>query len=235
MAGRVVVLTGATGGVGGELARVFAGDRLVLLGRDAAKLTAMSCRYPGSRTVAVDLADPGTAGPAVNAALADGEGVDVLVHNAGLSARGPVADADAAGWSTVLAVNTVAPAVLTAALLPRLRAARGHVVFVGSGQSVAAAPLNSCYAASKFALRALADALRAEEADTGVRVSSLYPGRIATGMQRDLQDALGNPWDPAEHIDPATFAAAVRHVVDTPADAVVTELSLRPGPGPRRT
>lgn len=228
MAGRVVVLTGATGGVGVELASAFPGDRLVLVGRDPHRLAALARSHPGSRTVAVDLADPAAVGPAVSGALDGDEHVDVLVHNAGLSARGRVAETDTDEWARVLAVNTVAPAGLTAALLPRLRAARGHVVFVGSGQSVAASPTFSCYAASKFALRALADALRAEEADDGVRVTSVYPGRIATGMQRDLQASAGNAWDPDQHIDPATFAAAVAFVVNAPRDATVTELTVRP-------
>ncbi len=224
-----MVLTGATGGVGAALADAFAGERLVLVGRDPVRLSDLAARHPGSRTVAVDLADPAAVGPAVTGALGADEGVDVLVHNAGVAPRGPVADADAAGWTGTLAVNTVTPAVLTAALLPRLRAAAGHVVFVGSGQSLGAAPTFGEYAASKFALRALADALRAEEADAGVRVTSLYPGQIATRMQRELQENAGSAYTPDAYIDPVTFATAVRFVADAPRDSHLTDITVRPG------
>lgn len=222
-----MVITGATGGVGSELAQVFAADRLVLVGRDPERLAGLASRYPGSRTVAVDLADPPAVGHSVSAALEPGETVDVLVHNAGVAPRGPVADADAAIWSGALAVNTVTPAVLTAALLPRLRAAHGHVVFIGSGQSLGASPGFGAYAASKFALRALADALRGEEPE--IRVTSLFPGRIATDMQRALQEDCGAPYLPDRYIDPATFAHAVAFAVDAPPDTHLTDITVRPG------
>lgn len=227
MTNRLVVITGATGGVGSALAHVFADDRLVLVGRDPDRLAALAGRFPGSRTVAVDLADPAAVGPAVTAVLAPAESVDVLVHNAGVAPRGPVAEADAGVWSSALAVNTVTPAVLTAALLPRLRAARGHVVFVGSGQSLGASPGFGAYAASKFALRALADALRGEEPD--IRVTSLYPGRIATDMQRGLQEGSGATYLPERYIDPVTFARAVAFAVDAPPDSHLTDITVRPG------
>ena len=83
-----------------------------------------------------------------------------------------------------LPVNLVAPAELTRALLPGLRAARGTVVFLNSGAGLVAHPEWSAYAASKFGLRAIADSLRAEEAGAGVRVTSVYLGRIATPMHR---------------------------------------------------
>jgi NADP-dependent 3-hydroxy acid dehydrogenase YdfG len=119
--------------------------------------------------------------------------------------------------------------VRTAALLPRLRRARGHVLFVGSGQSLSVAPHLGAYAASKFALRALADALRAEERGAGVRVSSLFPGPTATAMQAGLQEYLGGTYRPNEYIDPASFAATVRLVADSPRDADLSEITIRPG------
>lgn len=229
MSGRVVVLTGATGGIGGALAAAFGGESLVLLGRDPDRLSALGQSWPGARTVAADLTDAMGVADAVAGALGPDEGVDVLVHNAGVAPFGPVAGTTRADWADTFAVNVTAPAVLTAALLPRLRAARGHVVFIGSGQSLGAAPLLGVYAASKFALRALADSLRAEERDAGVRVTSVYPGQTATPMQEQLQRNLGRPYRAEDHIDPASLAAAVRFVVDSPRDADFTEITVRPG------
>lgn len=229
MAGRVVVVTGATGGVGAALADAFGDEQLVLLGRNRERLAELARHHPGSRTVAVDLAEPETAGPAVSTALDQDESIDVLVHNAGVAPYGPLEAADSDAWSTALAVNTVAPALLTAALLPRLRSARGHVVFIGSGQSRSAGPGLGIYAATKFALRAVADVLRAEEAGSGVRVTSVYPGRIATGMQRRLQQDVGGQYRPEDYIAPASLAAAVRFAVDSPRDSHLTEITVRPG------
>lgn len=161
--------------------------------------------------------------------LAGDEGVDVLIHNAGVGTLGPVAEIDAATWTSTMAINVTAPAVLTAALLPRLRRARGHVVFVGSGQSLSVAPRMGAYAASKFALRAVADALRAEERAAGVRVTSLFPGQTATPMQEALQDFLGGTYRAEEYIDPASFAALARFVADSPRDADLSEITVRPG------
>jgi len=229
MSTRVVVVTGATGGIGGALAAAFADTSLVLLGRDPTRLAALAEQHPRARVVACDLADAAGCAAAVTGALDPSEQVHVLVHNAGVAPYGPVADTDAATWTDTLAVNVTAPAVLTAALLPRLRAARGHVVFIGSGQSLSAAGGLGAYAASKFALRALADALRAEERPAGVRVTSVYPGQTATPMQEDLHRSLGRPYRAEDHIDPATLAAAVRFVVDGARDAELTELTVRPG------
>jgi NADP-dependent 3-hydroxy acid dehydrogenase YdfG len=229
MSGRVVVLTGATGGIGGALAEVFAGESLMLLGRNSDRLASMASGYPGARTVAADLTDAVAVADAVNGALEPGERVDVLVHNAGVAPFGPVAETTHQDWALTLAVNVTAPAVLTAALLPRLRAARGHVVFIGSGQSLSAAPRMSAYAASKFALRALADSLRAEEREAGIRVTSVYPGQTATPMQEQLQRHYGRPYRAEDHIDPRSLAATVRFVVDSPRDADFTDITVRPG------
>src|SRR5690606_14659866 len=106
--------------------------------------------------------------------------LDSLLHVAGVVELGAVGDLTPAVWQETLAANLVAPAELTRLLLPRLRAARGHVVFVNSGAGLAAHPRWSAYAASKHGLRALADALRGEEREHGLRVTTVYPGRTAT-------------------------------------------------------
>ncbi len=95
----------------------------------------------------------------------------------------------------------MAPAELTRLLLPQLRAARGHVVFVNSGAGLRANPEWGAYAASKHGLKALADALRGEEADHGVRVTSVYPGRTATPMQEKVHRQEGKEYDagPVDH------------------------------------
>ena len=125
-------------------------------------------------------------------------------------------------------MNLTAPAMLTQALLPALRAARGTVVFVNSGAGLSANAQWAGYAASKSGLRALADALRAEEAEHGVRVTSVYPGRTATPMQQKVHEQEGRAYDAGEWIRPETVAEAILHVLDLPTDATVSDLVVRP-------
>ena len=114
-------------------------------------------------------------------------------------------------------MNLVAPALLTRALLPALRAARGTVVFVNSGAGLAAHPQWSAYAASKFGLRALADALRAEEQEHGVRVTTVFPGRTATPMQEKVHAPGGQGVRRRRRgSGPETVADAILHVLDLP-------------------
>ena len=130
-------------------------------------------------------------------------------------------------WTDQLAVNLVAPALLTRAVLPQLRAARGTVVFVNSGAGLRANPAWSAYAASKFGLRALADALREEE--PLLRVTSVFPGRAATAMQERVHAQEGKEYDAGRWIRAETVAEAILGAIDLPRDATMPEIVLRPG------
>lgn len=84
----------------------------------------------------------------------------------------------------------------------------------------------SAFAASKAALQELADSLRAEEAATGIRVTTIYPGATATGQLREVRAAFGRDYEPQRCIKPETVAAAVTWVLAAPADAYVSEMSI---------
>ncbi|GHF30999.1 NADP-dependent 3-hydroxy acid dehydrogenase YdfG [Deinococcus metalli] len=224
----VTVITGAAGGIGTALARLLApAHDLILTGRDAARLDAL-CAEVGGRPLRLDLTRPETFAAAVEGL----ERVTNVVHNAGVVELGPVAEQGHEVWTRTLAVNTVAPAELTRHLLPLVRAERGTLVFVNSGAGLAAHAGWGSYAASKFALRALAEALRAEEAGRGVRVGSVYPGRTATPMQASVRAQEGGTYSPDAYIDPQSVAAAIRFMLDSPRDADITDLTVRPGPRP---
>lgn len=226
-----IVLTGAGSGIGQLLASRLAsrGDRLVLVARDAARAADLLAQHPGASAVVADLADPSTLADAVASSdLPDR--VDAIVHAAGVVDLGHVADLPVRSWQDQLAVNLVSPAELTRLLLPRLRRARGQVLFVNSGAGLAAHPQWAAYAASKHGLKALADALRGEEAEHGVRVTTVYPGRTATPMQAQVHAQEGRDYDPDAWIDPASVVTAVLTALDLPRDAVITDLSVKPGP-----
>ncbi|NQX26653.1 SDR family oxidoreductase [Microbacteriaceae bacterium VKM Ac-2854] len=224
----VAVVTGAAaGGIGTSIARDLARThRVVAIVRDAPRAAALfaAAPSPGVEFVELDLTDV----ERFEAALAHLDRVDVLVHAAAVSERFTLADAPVSAWRSHLDVNVIAPAMLTQALLERLRTARGQVVFVNSGAGVRAVPTTSVYTASKFALNGLADAFRGEESAHGVRVATVYPGETATPMlQKDRLDR-GAAWEPERYIDPLSIAAAIRSVVDASPDAQLTHLHVRP-------
>ena len=221
------LLTGAGSGIGAVLAErlLERGDELYLLARSTERAHDLRADLPDATVLVADLADA-SAIEGVTDQLP--EALDSVVHAAGIVEMGPVASLSTTNWQSQVAVNLVAPAVLTRLCLPALRAARGTVVFVNSGQGLSASPGWSAYAASKHGLRALADSLRAEELEHGVRVSSVFPGRTATPMQRKVHQHEGKEYDASAWIDPATVVDAILHVLDLPGDATVSDLTIRP-------
>ncbi|MFE9422742.1 SDR family oxidoreductase [Kitasatospora sp. NPDC006697] len=224
------LLTGAGSGIGAVVAQrlLDRGDEVWLLARDAARAAELRGRYAGARTLVGDLADPAKLSWALGHQALP-ERLDSLLHIAGVVELGRIADTPVKVWNDTLAVNLVAPAELTRLLLPQLRLSRGTVVFVNSGAGLRADADWGSYAASKFGLRALADALRGEELEHGVRVTTVYPGRTATPMQQKVHQQEGQEYDPARWIAPESVATAVLTAVDLPRDAALTELTVRPG------
>ena len=224
------VLTGAGSGIGRLVAeRLHArGDTLIRIARDARRAADLTAAFPGAVAVASDLADPTALADAVAAALP--EAIDGIVHAAGIVELGTVAELPVDAWTSQLTVNLVAPAELTRLLLPRVRAARGQIVFVNSGAGLTAHAGWAAYAASKHGLKALADALRSEEAGHGVRVTTVYPGRTATPMQETVHAQEGAAYDPDRWIDPESVATVILTALDLPRDAVISDLTVRPGP-----
>ncbi|MET1000017.1 MAG: SDR family oxidoreductase [Marmoricola sp.] len=221
------LITGAGSGIGAVLAERLAarGDSLVLVARSAERGEELAGRYDGATAVVADLADPGSL-----AGIELPDSLDSVVHAAGGVELGTVAELTPEAWREQIDVNLLAPAELTRLTLPALRAARGTVVFVNSGSGLRVNPTWAAYGASKFGLRALADALRQEEQDTGVRVSSIYPGRVATPMQERVHEQEGKAYDEGQWIRPETVADAILHVLDLPRDATIADLKVSPTP-----
>lgn len=216
------LITGASGGIGAAIAEALAPDyTLLLAGRPSARLDAMATRL-GATTWPIDLTDAEGMGAAAEV-LAE---LDVLVHNAGVAYPGRVGESAVEQWRASFEVNVNGAVALTLALLPALRAARGQVVFINSGAGLTVSPGLASYSASKFALRAFADSLRADE--PLLRVTSIHPGRVDTEMQRDLVAYEGGDYDPARFLTPQTVAGVVAQVVATPPDAHTHQVVIRP-------
>ena len=218
----VALITGASGGMGGAIARELARTHRVLAtGRDAARLAAVADET-GGEAWRLDVTDE--AGFAERIAGLDR--LDVLVHAAAIARPLSVADAAAEDWERHFAVDVTAPAVLTRLALPLLRRASGTVVFIGSGAGTRPVPGSAVYTASKHALRGVADVLRIDEEPHRVRVVTLAPGQTDTEMLRSLVPA--DRYAPDRYIRPESVAAAVRFVVDAPADVQITDVAVRP-------
>lgn len=225
MSRRRILVTGATRGIGRAIADELASDTDLLVGGRDARAVEEVCRaLPSAQPFVAELTDEDEVTEAVRGI----DRLDGVVHSAGVLGSGTLEQVHREDWQRTFDVNVVAVAELTRLLIPQLREAKGEVVLINSGSGYTAHAASSRYCASKFALRAFADSIRQEEAEHGVRVSSVYPGRVDTDMQQDLVDYLGKEYNVDEYLKPTTVARAVRFVLDVPDDACVQDLTVRP-------
>lgn len=234
VAERLVVVTGASSGIGRAIALTLAapGVGLWLLARRAHALdeTAAEVRSAGAQAWAcpLDIRADAELERFRDRLRAESQGLDILVHAAGAHFRGGVAEAPVAQLDEQYQVNVRAPYVLTQLLLPLLRARRGQIVFVNSSAGLEARACVGSYAATKHALKALADALRQEVNGDGVRVVSVYPGRTATPLQRVIHAEEGKAYRPERLLQPADVAAVVVSTLSMDRTAEVTDIRVRP-------
>jgi NAD(P)-dependent dehydrogenase (short-subunit alcohol dehydrogenase family) len=153
-----------------------------------------------------------------------GRGVDILVHCAGVYYQGPFERSTVEALDHQYRVNLRAPYLLTLALIDQVR----QVVFVNSTTGLNARPGVAGYAATKHGLRAVADCLRQELGPRGVRVISVYPGKVATDMQQRRHEIEGKAYEPQKLIQPADVAAVVVNALGLPPTAEVSDVQVRP-------
>ena len=219
------LITGATRGIGRALVELLADHELYLLARRQAPIDELCSSMPDATGRAVDLRRPENLAAALDGWIPDR--LDGIVHNAGVGGGAPIADQTPPGWVDAFSVNVFSVGELTRLCLPALRAGRATVVAVNSGSGLrVGAPGSAIYSGTKFALRALADSLRIEEPE--LRVTTVFPGRVDTDMQRELQASIGRDYDPDEHLRASTVAGVIAGVLDLPRDGFVPEVSVNP-------
>jgi|HubBroStandDraft_4_1064222.scaffolds.fasta_scaffold35014_1 NADP-dependent 3-hydroxy acid dehydrogenase YdfG len=224
----VALVAGASGDIGRAIAfdLLGAGAEVFMLGRSMARLVQPppaenfreKCRF-----VVADLTDNDAIGR-VNAEISSRSRLDVLVLSSGTYER----SREPAVFGRQIAANVIGPYALLQQLLPLLIEAKGQVVFINSTQALKAAAGLGQYAATKHAMKAVADSLRDEVNANGVRVMSLFLGRTASERQRAIFAAEGRPYPPERLIQPADVAELVLSLLRLPRTSEVTDILLRP-------
>ena len=200
--GKVVVITGAAGGLGRALARAFAaaGARIAALDRDVAGVEALAAelRGEGRQTLglACDVTDAAACERAMGEVIRNWGRIDVLINNAGITHRSAYRRTDPAVIRRVMEVNFFGSIHCTRAALDALLESRGLIIVISSVAGFAPLIARTGYAAAKHALHGFFESLRTELADDGVGVLMVCPSFIATGIDRN---ALGGDGQPARH------------------------------------
>jgi short-subunit dehydrogenase len=197
------VITGASDGIGAELARQLAATHgadatLVLAARqrEALDTVAAQCRQAGAQALVVptDVSDESQCRALIAEAVRQTGRIDVLVNNAGVSAQALFAEvrAEDLGWyERLMRINFWGSVWCTHAALPQLLATRGRIVAVSSLAGLVGVPGRTAYSASKFAMSGFFEALRAELKTSGVSVTTAYPGVVATRIRHHGYNAQG--------------------------------------------
>jgi short-subunit dehydrogenase len=235
---KMAVVTGASSGVGRSIALALAaqGADLALLGRRMSLLEAVKqeCSAQAVQVACyrVDLLEEKEMEGVKERVLSDFAGVDILVHSAGMIVLSNFAKASLEDFVLQHRCNVLAPFALTQLFLATLIERQGHIVFINSTAGLVGAPGVSQYAATKHALKGLADSLRDEVNPEGVKVLSVYLGRTATPMQAKVHQWESRSYTPEQLIQPEQVANVVLGALLLGPEAEITDVRIRPAKKP---
>lgn len=239
--GRTALVTGASAGIGEACARALAARRvdLVLVARRLGRLESLAAELDEEHGVAVrvgelDVRDRKAVDGFVDALHGDGVVPDILVNNAGLS-RGldPLHEGRPEGWDEMIDTNVKGLLYVSRAILPLMvKRNSGHVVNIGSIAGRQVYPGGNVYAATKFAVRALNEAMNVDLLGTKVRVSSVDPGLVETEFSEVRfygdEERAEEVYEGYTPLTPGDVADAVCYVVSAPPHVNVLEMVLLP-------
>lgn len=233
---KVVLITGASSGIGAGIARELgkAGAKLVLGARRVDRLEALAeeMRSDGSEvlTRSLDVTDRRDVAAFVEAARVAFGRIDVIVNNAGIMPLSPMASLKVDEWNRMIDVNVKGVLYGIAAVLPEMsERGAGHVINIASIGALSVVPTAAVYCATKYAVRAISDGLRQE--NDRLRVTCIYPGVV----ESELADTITDPAAAeamrayrAIALKPDAIARAVRYVIEQPDDVDVSDIVVRP-------
>ena len=239
--GRVALVTGASSGIGRAVAERLAEAhmRVVVCGRRRARLHELAERLGGRGAevlpIAVDLRREGDVAALFARVRSGWGGVDVLVNSAGLGRDAPLLDGPTEAWREMFELNVLALCVCTREAVHdmRRRGDSGHVVHVSSMSAYRVPPQAGAYAATKHAVRALTEGLRAElrALNSGIRVSSVSPGTVETefaAVHHQSEERARETYSRYKVLEPRDVAEAVAFLLAQPGHVQVHDVQLRP-------
>jgi NADP-dependent 3-hydroxy acid dehydrogenase YdfG len=233
LAGRLAVVTGAGSGIGKAIAVALSRERveLCVVGKDSvamAETVEMAQQFSKVTSFEADITIETSLKPLLQHVQSAGK-LDILVHSAGLILQNPMEHARIEDLDLQYATNLRAPYVITQQLLPSLTTACGQIVFINSSVGLEAKrPEIGQYSATKHALKAIADSLREEVNPKGIRVVTVFLGRVATPMQEALHSHEKRDYHPERLLQPEDVASVVVYTLGLPPTAEVTDIHIRP-------
>ena len=228
LAGKTAVVTGASSGLGAEFSKVLVAKGAIVYGlaRRHDRLDKLSQSLGAAfRPLACDI----TAETEVRASIGALSGVDVLVNNAGLGRFAPVDKQASDDWCTQIDTNLSGVFFCTRAIVPIMKAQNartgfgGHIVNIASIAGLVGNPNLSAYNATKFGLRGFSEAIMKELRASGIKVTVLCPGSVATGFGRKA-----GSHGAAQPMLPTDIAATLIHVLEAPDNYLISEVVMRP-------
>jgi NADP-dependent 3-hydroxy acid dehydrogenase YdfG len=232
LSGRTAVVTGASRGIGAGIAEALAGAgvRVALVARTESKLKEIAARIGNSIPIVCDVADPKSVERAIGRIASELNGApDILVNNAGIFRVAVVEQTTADSFIETINTNLVGPFLFVRAFLADMKERnRGHIVTIGSIADRTIFTGNAAYSATKFGLRAIHEALRAELRGTGVHTSLISPAATDTDIWNDVAvtDPVANPHSKRPMLDPGDVVGAVMFALTQPERVNVDELRL---------
>lgn len=237
---KVVIITGASSGLGEATARYLAaqGANVVLGARRAERLVSLvaEIQAAGGEALAVttDVSQRGDVENLAQQALAHFGRVDVLINNAGIMPMAAMSKLKVDEWDAMIDVNVKGVLYGIAAVLPTMQAQKsGHIINLSSvaGLKVAGG-MGTVYSATKFAVKAISEGLRAEVVNDNIRVTTLYPGAVASELVHGSSDPQATTamqaFYEAFEIPADSVARAIAYAIEQPAEVAINEITLRP-------
>ncbi len=226
---KVIVITGATSGIGKSLAVRLnkEGADLILAGRNFNSLNSELPPGHGCKFIKVDLNIDSEIEDFIKQVSASCTKVNILIHCAGIIHIGSLLEMPVNRLDEQYRINVRAPYLITQKLMPLIKNIKGQIVFFNSTAGLQTKELIGQYSASKFALKALADSLRLELYGLGVNVLSVFLGATATPMQEKIQQDLGKTFDATGFMCPDEIAERMLLIMQNGMVAGVTDVTIR--------
>ena len=240
MSDKVILITGASSGIGAGIARELAasGARLLLGARRVDRLQALAAELEQQgaevAVAALEVTSRASVQQFADVALKRWGRIDVMINNAGVMPLSPLASLKVDEWDQMVDVNIKGVLYgIAAALPPMLARETGHIINIASIGALSVSPTAAVYCATKFAVRAISDGLRQE--NTQLRVTCIHPGVVESELAKTITDpaaaALMDDYR-AIALQPAAIGRAVRFAIEQPDDVDVSEIVVRPTRSP---